>query len=613
MAKGKVSQTLVWILLGLLFVSLLGFGATSFTGGGAAVARVGSSDVTVEDYGRALNQELRTLQAQAGRAIPLSEARNFGIDQVVLGRLVGAAAMQDQAGLAGISVGDERIGEEIRTNPNFVGINGGFDREAYQFTLQQNGFSVRDYEETVRTEISSGIIQAGIVGGVRAPEPYLDALMNFIREERDVTWAEVTEPFLAEPVPDPTDADLAAFHGENEDLFTLAETKALSIAALTPDMLIDTIEIDDAQLREIYDERISLYETPERRLVERLVFTSDAEAEAALARIENGEISFDGLVEERGLTLTDVDLGDVSERDLGDAAEAVFGLEAPGIAGPAPTSLGPALFRMNAIFPANSTPFEEARDELREEIATERARRIILDEISPVDDLLAGGATLEELADETAMTLSTLDWRPGTDEGLAGYEAIRRAAALVSDGDFPEVIELDDGGIAALRLDETRPPALQPLEDVREDVAAAWREQELGFRLAAQAQDLRDAFEAAGAAPEDGPIFVTEAGLFRNGFIEGTPVSFLPTLFEMEPGEIRVIEGPGQAFVARLDAVREPSADDEDAQAIREALAGQTAQGIASDLLVGFMEAARDNAGVDINQSAINAVHAQFP
>ncbi|MEL7105480.1 MAG: SurA N-terminal domain-containing protein [Pseudomonadota bacterium] len=610
--KGKASQTAVWIILGLLVVSLMGFGATSFTGGGAAVARVGSAEVTVQDYAAGLNQELRALQAQTRRAIPLSEARQFGIDQAVLSRLVGAAALQDQASQAGVSVGNTRIAEEISSNRAFIDNSGAFNREVYQSTLERSGITVSDYEDTLRSDISSQIVQAAIAGGIAAPAPYVDALMTFLREERDVTWAEITEAHLAEPVPEPTEAELETFHADNAEMFTLAETKVLTIAALTPDMLIDGVEIDEAMLQEIFEERRDSLETPERRLVERLFFLEQADADAAWARLDGGEVTFDGLVEERGITLADVDLGDVTERDLGGAGAEVFALDAPGLVGPVEDNGRFAILRMNAIFPTTSVTFDEVRDELREEIAADRARRVILDEISPVDDLLAGGATLEELAGETELTLTGLDWRPGVDAGLAGYEAIRQAAAQVTDGDFPEIIELEDGGIAALRLDETRPPALQPLQDVRDDVAAAWRTQELSFRLAARAAEIAEAGIDT-PAPGGAPLFGTDTGLFRSGFIDGTPATFLPTLFEMVPGETRVIEAPGQAFVARLDAVHPPAEDDEDGAQIRAALSGQVAQSLANDLLIGFMEAARDSAGVDIDQAAINAVHSQFP
>lgn len=611
--KGKASQTFVWIILGLLIVGLAGFGATSFTGGGSAVARVGETEVTIDDYARALQTELRDVQARAGRSIPLSEARNFGLDQIVLSRLVGAAALEDQAAGAGVSVGDMRIAEEVQRTPAFLGIDGSFDPESYRFALEQNGLSVREYEESLRTDIASQIVRAGIAGGVEAPAPYVDTLLAFLREEREVTWAALTEADLADPVPDPTMADLEAFHSENAEAFTQPETKVLTVAALTPDMLLDGIDIDDATLRDVYDERRSEFETPERRLVERLVFSTEAAAADARAAIDAGTTTFEALVEERGLTLADVDLGDVRADDLGGAAEAVFGVDGPGLAGPAASNLGPALFRVNAILPATSVSFEDARDELFEELASERARRTILDEITPIDDLLAGGATLEELAAETDMELSSLDWRPGEAEGLAGYEEIRRAAAEVAEGDFPELIELDDGGLAAIRLDEIRPPMLQPLAEIEDEVSTGWRVQELGFRLAARAREIAQAIEGGRDMAAFDLDLQWDRDLIRTGFIEGAPASFIPTIFEMEPGEVRVIEGPGEAVIARLEEVRAPNLDDPDTAQIRGLLEGQIAQSLSEDILIGFMTAARDSAGVDINQSAINAVHSSFP
>lgn len=611
--KGKASQTFVWIILALLIVGLAGFGATSFTGGGSAVARVGDAEVTIDDYARELQGELRTLQAQAGRSISLSEAQTFGVDQQVLGRLVGAAALDDQAMAAGISVGDELIADQVRNTPAFTGIDGEFDPEAYRFALQQNNLSVREYEAGLRADITREILQAGIAGGATAPSPYIDTLLGFLREARDVTWAPVTEADLAEPLEDPTQSDLEEFHSENADRFTLEQAKVLTIAALTPDMLIDTMDVDVTMLREMFNERIDEFESPEQRLVERLVFSDNAAADTARAALDAGETTFETLVEERGLSLSDVDQGAVSASDLGDAAETVFALEGPGIAGPAPTNLGPALFRVNAILPATSIGFEEVEADLREEVAAERARRVILDEIQPVDDLLAGGATLEELADETAMELSTLEWRPGDGEGFAGYEAIRAAAAAVEEGDFAEVIELEDGGIAAIRLDEVIPPTLQPLAEIEAEVADAWREQELGFRLAARAREIVDGVSEGRALSSFQLPIEVETGLTRNGFVSGTPETFVSTLFEMERGETRVVEGPGQAVIATLDAIRPPDPNDEDTARLREALEAATVQALGSDLLAGFMNAARLEAGVEVNQSAINAVHSSFP
>jgi hypothetical protein len=72
-------------------------------------------------------------------------------------------------------------------------------------------------------------------------------------------------------------------------------------------MLLDAIELDEETLRAAYEDRSEEFNQPERRLVERLIYTDQANAQAAMDRITAEEITFDALVEERGLTLADVE------------------------------------------------------------------------------------------------------------------------------------------------------------------------------------------------------------------------------------------------------------------------------------------------------------------
>ena len=613
MAKGKTSQFFVWILLGLLIVGLMGFGATNFGGNLRSVGQVGETGIGLDRYARELQQELRALQAQAGRAIPLAEAQQLGIPQAVLQRIVAQTALENEAAVMGLSVGDDIVSREILAIPAFRGLDGEFDREAYRFTLEQSGLSIAEFEERIRAETASQILTGALIGGVATPELFTDTLYAYAREERDITWARLTAADLPEPLGEPSEADLEAHHAANADLFTLPETRVIAYAWLTPDMLLGEVEVDEAALRELYDDRIDEFVQPERRLVERLVFGTGAEAAGALAAIEAGETTFDDLVAERGLTLEDVDLGDASRSDLGEAADAVFALTEPGVAGPAPSPLGPALYRMNAILSAQETTFEEARDELGRSIAADRARRMIADQIADIDDLLAGGATLEELAAETSMELGRIDWRTDVAEGIAAYQDFRLAAAEVTEGDFAEVLELDDGGIFAMRLDETRPPELQPLNAVRRDVITGWEVAETTRLLAGEARRIAADLTAGAEMAGIGLPIEADRGLTRDAFLPATPADFVTRVFEMEPGAIEVVEDAGQVLIVRLDDMRVPDPDTPEARALRAAFAEETAQGIATDLLGAFTAAATARAGVTIDRSAINAVHAQFP
>ena len=613
MAKGKSSNILVWILMGLLIVGLAGFGATNFGGTITSVGRVGDTEIEVNTYARALEQELRAVAAEQGRTVPLSEAREAGIDQAVLQRLVAQAALANEASVLGLSVGDETVSREILAIPAFAGVDGQFDREAYAFTLEQAGLSVAEFEDRVRDDTAASLVQAGVIGAVAAPETYVTTLLGYLQEQRDVTWARVMPENLTDPLPEPSDADLQAYYEANADDFTLGETKVITYAKLTPDMLVGTVEIDPEALQAAYQERIGDFVQPERRLVERLVFPTEEDAAQARAAIDAGETTFDALVEERGLTLEDIDMGEATVESLDGAGEAIFAMTGPGVAGPLPSPLGPALFRMNAILSAQEIPLEEAEDILREELAADRARRVIDDSVNQIDDLLAGGATLEDLAQETEMELGQIDWRADTDEGIAGYPAFREAAAAVTADDFPEVLTLDDGGIFALRLDAVRAPALQPLDDVRDEVVAGWQMEALTARVAERAQAVADEIAAGREMAAIRLPIEMERGLTRDTELLTTPPGFMSEVFAMEPGDIRVISGNGAAFVLRLDAIRDADMSDPQNMMLRGVFGQQAAQEVAGDILAAFTNGVIAQSGVEINEAAINAVHAQFP
>jgi peptidyl-prolyl cis-trans isomerase D len=259
-------------------------------------------------------------------------------------------------------------------------------------------------------------------------------------------------------------------------------------------------------------------------------------------------------VDARGLDLADVDLGDVTEADLGQAGAAVFALDGAGARGPAPSPLGPALFRVNAILAPRDVSFEEAREDLLPEVQMDRARRVIQDMVDDLDDRLAGGATIEDLVEETELEIGRIDLEPGTSEGIAAYDSFRAAAAAAEPGDFPEIVEIPEGGVFALRLDELRAPALRPFERC----GTRSRRLARGRDRAADGGRGRDPCRrTAGGGRHRGPrpAVGTEWGLVRDAFVDGAPPGLVPALFEMAEGEVRVVTDETGAWIVRLDRI----------------------------------------------------------
>ncbi|MBL6780196.1 MAG: SurA N-terminal domain-containing protein, partial [Rhodobacteraceae bacterium] len=62
-STNTLSKTFVWILLAFLIVGLAGFGAINFGGRMNSVGTVGDKEISVNDYARALQNQMNAASA----------------------------------------------------------------------------------------------------------------------------------------------------------------------------------------------------------------------------------------------------------------------------------------------------------------------------------------------------------------------------------------------------------------------------------------------------------------------------------------------------------------------------------------------------------------------
>ncbi|EEW23848.1 SurA N-terminal domain-containing protein [Rhodobacter ferrooxidans] len=612
--KRKGASTVVWALMALLMLGLGGFGVTNFGSGVSEIGAVGDRKIDVNQYARALQQELAAFSAQVGSTVSLQEGIERGIDRQVRQQLLIAAALDNEADRIGLSVGDARVARELAGMAAFQGAGGSFDRETYRATLKNNSLTEADFEGNLRDDLSRSLLQGAVSGGIVAPAALTDTLYSFIAERRGFSLLRLTEADLKTAVPAPTEADLQAHYTANLPAFTKPEARRITYAALFPATLATTMPVDEAALKALYDSRIDEFVQPEKRLVERLVYPTEADATAARAKLDAGT-PFETLVAERGLTLEAIDMGDVGKADLGAAGEAVFALTEPGVVGPLATDLGPALLRMNAILAAQNVSFEDARDTLVPDMQQDAARRAIGDKLEAIDDALAGGASLEDLGKEFGMAVASIDFVPEVpaegEDAITGYPAFREAATQAVEGDFAQTVQLDDGGVVALRLDEIVPAAPIPLDQAQEAVTASWRKAAVAQALAARAAEIKAAVEGGDTLADYGTPAVTPE-IARDGFVEGAPADILSTVFKLPQAGVGLVQGPDFTGLVQVDSITPAAASGEAADALKASLNAQIEQALAQDAFLMFSNTLAQTAGIRLDEAAINAVHAQF-
>jgi peptidyl-prolyl cis-trans isomerase D len=168
---------------------------------------------------------------------------------------------------------------------------------------------------------------------------------------------------------------------------------------LSPEELGKWQTISDEEARKYYDGHRERYTTPERRHVRQIVFPNEEEAKAAREKIAAGT-AFGAIAAERKLKDQDIDLGTVTKAEIIDkaVADAAFSLKTNEVSQPVKGQFGVALVQTLSIEPEKVQPFEQVASDIKREIATERGKNEMANLRDKVEDELAAGSTLAEVA-----------------------------------------------------------------------------------------------------------------------------------------------------------------------------------------------------------------------
>jgi len=606
------SRVLSFVMLGMVVVGLGGYGVSNFGNQIDTVVTVGKAQVSTSQYARALKSQIAQFSKQFGQQFTFAQAQMFGLDAQALQSLISNAALDNEAIRLGLSAGDLQVAQKIATNTAFFNTAGAFDRTTYTQMLQQNDLTVKDFETSLRDDLARQLLQAAIVGGMQTPQALTDTLYAFQGEKRGFTVLQLSESSLPQSLAAPGDADLTSFYTAHIADFTRPEAKRISYALLKPSDIAKDQTVAEADIKAAYDGAIDTYNIPEKRLVERLVYPSEDEAKAAKAKFDAGT-AFEDLVKERGLTLGDIDLGDVAVSDLGDAGKAVFALTSPGVVGPLPSNLGPALYRMNTILPAQITTFEQAHDKLKGDMQLAVAAKVLADKFEPINDLLAGGATIAETATDQSMTEGTTDYAKGADDNdpIAADPQFAKTVEAMEPGDFAQAVSLADGSVIVLQVTETVPPTPVPFDKARDKITAAYHADALAKALTALA-DSDLAAAKSGTRLEALGITDNVASSLRSTKLPAVPAEVVTAAFTLAPGDVIKVDAKGSVALVRLDKITPADMASAESKAVMDKLATQAAQSIAQDAYDLFSTAMTTQGGLTIDQAAITAVQARM-
>jgi len=488
------------VLMGLLVISFAIWGiADIFRGyGSQTLIEVGDTEITPQEYTRAQQDVLRVMSSNAGRSLSLQEAREAGLENRVLERLIGGAAVDSHAKDLRLGVSDKALLENIMKDPAFQDSTGNFSALAFQqalrnLSLSEQGYLASERERNLRRQLLATIGKAPV-----ASQVFLNALNNYNNETRSLRYVVVPES-AAGTVPEPTEEDLKRFYDNHHAKYTQPEFRKVGVLAVTPETVKDKVKITEDDLKAAFESEKDKLDTPERRHVQQISFADKAAADAAYQKIQSGT-DFVALAKELGSSESDIDLGMLKKSDMADSAigDAAFKLEKDKVSEPVTGSLGrTVLLRVTDIEPGKSVTFEEAKPDLEKKILKERAQGAIFDLHDKIEDERASGTQLSEVADKFKLNYQVFD-----QVDRKGQSPDGKALDLPEKTDLLNAIFATDAGVENDPLDAkdegliwyevlgVTPQQLKRFDQVKDEVVKDWKLDEERTRLAKYTDEL---------------------------------------------------------------------------------------------------------------------------
>lgn len=516
--RDRTSGWIAYVIVGLLVIPFALFGLYNYVGGGGpqVVATVGDAEITRTQLDQAYQQRQSELRRMLGDQYDPSVFSTDDLRRRVLQQLIDRQVLLNYARDARLRASNEDVSQSVRSQSMFQ-VDGSFSRDRYEDLLQRNGLTAQAYEAQIRRDLSISLLQRAVESTTFTAQETIDRLIALQSQQRELAWATLKADAYGDGI-EATDEDLQAWYENNRERFREPEQVKLRYLTLSPQTMAASIDVSEEAVRARYDERASgSGEDAAREVRHILAAVPDDADEAAVEsarerisdareRIRAGE-SFAAVAEsvsdDSGSASRGGALGVIEQGDVADAfADVAWSLEPGALSEPVRTSFGWHLIEVTDVQAAEMAPFEEMREQVREDIALERAERRVTELANELEALaFENPSTLMPAADAAGLEVESTDWisQSTTDRGIASDPAVLDAAfgeSMLDTRENSDLIERSEGGYSVIRVTDYRAARVQPLDAVRDEARAAYRREQANEAARADAQRIVDAVNA---------------------------------------------------------------------------------------------------------------------
>jgi peptidyl-prolyl cis-trans isomerase D len=617
-----LGKALMAAVMGFLVVSFAIWGIGDMFRGFTRndVATIGGTEISIEQFRQYYSERLQQLGRQIGRPITPDDARARGLDRQLLGQLIAETTVDEQAKRLRLGASDADIAQRIADDPSFRGPSGKFDRTRFEQIIRQAGFTESRFVDQQRRAVLRRQIAQSITGDMKVPATVMVAINQYQNEKRRIEYVALGAA-QAGDVPTPTPEELSKYFEERKTLFRAPEYRKITVLALAPADLAKPNGVSDEDAKSYFQQRKDSYGKPEKRELRQIVFPNAEDAAAARERIAKGA-TFEEIAKDRGVSASDTDLGTVAKSEIIDpiVADAAFALKSGEVSAPVKGRFGTVLLQVGKVEAGEEKGYDQVATQIKNEIAESRVKSEIGGLRDKIEDERAAGSTLAEAAKKLGLKAVNIDavdrsGRAPDGKPVAGLPQTPNVinAAFTSDvGVDTEALQLPGGGYLYFDVTGITPSRERTLDEVKDQVATRWRDDEIAKRLQTKSDDLLAKLKAGtafGQVASDAGLKVENAADLQRGKPGGfIPAKLVEAVFRTPKGVPGAAQGNNETerFIFQVTDVTDPAFDANSQQG--KAITDVLQNSYTDDVVAEYIARLENEFGVTVNQPALNQV-----
>lgn len=482
-AQGWVGKA----LLALITIPFALFGIDSYlsqAGNNVAVAKVNSSEISLQEYSNAL-QNLRNRLQSEGK-VDQSELDRPEVKIMVLNQLINQQLLDEEVKAAGYAISDAQLATYITGMPTFQK-SGKFSQELYDQLLQENRITPKKFEASIRADLLSqqaqdGIAKLGFISQARA----LDAV-KLLNQKRVVSVAEIkTKDFVDQVKIDP--AEVKAYYEKHKDKLRNPEQVKIEFLLMSASALVPTVQVSDEEVKKFFDENAAKFQGNEQRRASHILIgfgasasadqkqAAKAKAEELLAAVKKNPKSFEELAikhsQDPGSASKGGDLGSFGRGAMVKAFEdAAFSMKENEISNLVESEFGYHIIKLTEIT-GESADFASLKPQIKGELIFQKAQALFIEKAEGFSNTVYEQAdSLQPAAKAFGGQVQVSDWSTREDINKF-FKSDKLVAAVFSEESIKErrnteAIEVSPNNLVAARVLDYKPSTPKAFDEVK--------------------------------------------------------------------------------------------------------------------------------------------------